>query len=291
MMVGAACIGADMWALYLSSARLQQAADAAVLSAASYLPANPALAQNVARSKAQMKGISESEIVYNRPAADGRSITMVVERNVPYRFARLLGLSQSLVTVKAVASTDSSHSAAGLLPIGVQCDAHCAAYQSITLRLAPTRGQTPGGSWRPLAMGGCKGCDVRQNYQRNLFNGYESPVSVGDTVSVEAGDQAAVTQSALVARLYAGSHSDPGATPVNYATGDPRRIEVPIVDFNSTGGNSDGSTALVHGFAALWMTSVDARGNINAQVLDSFATDTLLREQTGRGALTSVLLH
>lgn len=170
MMVGAACIGADMWALYLSSVRLQQAADAAVLSAAAYLPANPALAQSVARSKAQMNGIRESEIVYDRPAADGRSITMVVERNVPYRFARLFGLSQSLVTVKAVAITHSSRSAAGLLPIGIQYDARCAAYRSI-----------------------------------------------------------------------------------------------------------------------VWITSIDARGNIDAQVLDSFATDHPTHEQTGRHAPTSVL--
>ena len=110
MMVGAACIGADMWALYLSSVRLQQAADAAVLSGAVYLPANPALAQSAARSKARMNGIHESEIVYNRPVSDGKSITMVVERKVPYRFARLFGLSQSLVTVRAVAAIGSSKS-------------------------------------------------------------------------------------------------------------------------------------------------------------------------------------
>lgn len=107
MMVGAACIGADMWAVYLSSVRLQQAADAAVLSGAAYLPANPALAESAARSKARMNGIRENEIIYNLPASDGRSITMVVERNVPYRFARLFGLSQSLVTVKAVAGASS----------------------------------------------------------------------------------------------------------------------------------------------------------------------------------------
>ena len=113
-----------MWAIYLSSARLQQAADMAVMSGAVYLPANPTLAQSAARSKAQMNGIRENEIVYNRSASDGRSITMVVERNVPYRFARLCGLSQSLVIVKAVAGVSSSQSATGLLPIGVQYDAH-----------------------------------------------------------------------------------------------------------------------------------------------------------------------
>src|SRR5262249_5661728 len=91
--------------------------------------------QSVARSEAQMNGIRQSEIVYNGPASDGRSITMVVERNVPYRFARLFGLSQSLVTVKAVAIAGPFHSATGLLPIG--------------------------STWKPLAMGGCKRCAVR----------------------------------------------------------------------------------------------------------------------------------
>ena len=105
MIVGAACIGADMRVLYRTSARLQQATDAAVLCGAAYLPANPALAEIAARSKARMSGIREDEIVYSRPASDRRSITMVVERKVPYRFARLLGLSQSLVTVKAMAAT------------------------------------------------------------------------------------------------------------------------------------------------------------------------------------------
>ena len=138
MMVGAACIGADMWALYLSSVRLQQAADAAVLSGAVYLPANPALAQSAARSKARMNGIRESEIVYNRPASDGKSITMVVERKVPYRFARLFGLSQSLVTVRAVAAIGSSESATGLLPIGIHYDAHHAACRPVVRRwIAP----------------------------------------------------------------------------------------------------------------------------------------------------------
>jgi hypothetical protein len=116
MIVGAACIGADMRVLYRTSARLQQATDAAVLCGAAYLPANPALAEIAARSKARMSGIREDEIVYSRPASDRLSITMVVERKVPYRFAH------SLVTVKAMAATRSSPSAAGLLPIGINAN-------------------------------------------------------------------------------------------------------------------------------------------------------------------------
>ena len=139
VMVGAACLVADMWALYRGHARLQHAADAAVLAGAMYLPANPQLARSAARSNAEMNGISESEIVYNHPASDGRSITMVVERSVPYHLARLLGLSQSLVTVKARAGISDSESASGLLPIGVQCGARYTAHQPIVLKLAPRR--------------------------------------------------------------------------------------------------------------------------------------------------------
>ena len=138
-MVGAACLVADMWALYRGHARLQHAADAAVLAGAMYLPANPQLARSAARSNAEMNGISESEIVYNHPASDGRSITMVVERSVPYHLARLLGLSQSLVTVKARARISDSESASGLLPIGVHCGARYTAHQPMVLKLAPRR--------------------------------------------------------------------------------------------------------------------------------------------------------
>jgi hypothetical protein len=291
MMVGAACIGADMRALHSSSVRLQRAADAAVLSGAAYLPTNPALAESAARSKAQMKGIRQNEIIYDRPASDRRSITMVVERKVPYRFARLLGLSQSLVIVKAEAGISSFQSASGVLPIGIQYDAHYAVYQPIVLKIARLRDAGPDATWKPLAMGTCESCDARQNYRRNLINGYESPVSVGDTVSVEANDQTAATYSGLAARLISGTQSDPGETATNYATGDPRRIEVPMVDFNADGGNNGGSTVSVHGFAVLWITSVDAKGSMSAEFLDFMPSKGFSRSEEGPGTLTPLILQ
>ncbi len=218
-----------MRALYCSSVHLQQATNAAVLSGAVYLPTNPALAESAARSKAQMNGIRENEIVYDRPASDHRSITMVVERNVPYRFARLFGLSQSLVIVKAVAGIASFQSASGVLPIGIRYDAHYAMYQPISLAFERLRSAAPSGTWRPLAMEKCDGRDARQNYQRNLVNGCQSSVRVGDTVSVEVSDETDMTYSGLAAWLLPGMHSDPSATAANHPAGDPRRIEVPMV--------------------------------------------------------------
>lgn len=290
MMVGAACIGSDMWALYRSSARLQQAADAAVLTGAAYLPANPALAQSVARSKAHTNGILENEIVYNRPASDGRSIAIVVERQVPHRFERLFGLSRSLVVVKAVARVVPPRFATGLLPIGIQYDTHYAVYRPVVLKFASSESRASvAGTWRPLAMGVCDGCAADQNYRRNLTYGYAGPVSVGDTERVVEGDQAAVTQSELVARLHAGLRSDPDATAVNYATGDPRRIEVPIVEFNPDDSGNGGSIGSVQGFAMLWINSIDAEGNLNAEFMSLISPDKLAK--TDRGVLTSILLR
>ena len=122
--VGAVCLGGDMLALYLGAARLQRVADAAVLAGAAYLPANPALAQRAAQNTAQINGVDVGEIVYNHPGPDSRSITIVIERHVPYHYARVLGLSQSLVTVRAMAGVNASRSAVGLVPTAIQYDSH-----------------------------------------------------------------------------------------------------------------------------------------------------------------------
>jgi hypothetical protein len=281
-----------MWALYRGFARLQHAADAAVLAGAVYLPTNPKLARSAARSSAQMNGISESEIVYNQPASDGRSLTIVVERSVPYQFTRLFGLSQSLVTVKAVAGMSGSESASGLLPIGIQYGARYARYQPTELKLAPRRGTALAGNWKPLAMGVCSNCDPRRNYEHYLIGGYPNPVSVGEAIFVEVSDLVAATQSGLASRLYSSFQRDPAATPTNYAASDPRRVEVPIVDFNSgdRDGNNRGSMATIRGFAVLWVNSVDVEGNINVEFLDSTQVESP-RNNAVRGTLIPVLLQ
>jgi hypothetical protein len=269
VIVGAACIGADSWALHCSAVRLQALADKAVLTGAAYLPANPVTAERVALSKALTAGIGENEIVYNRPAADGRSITMVVERNIPYRFTRLFGLSQGQVIVKAVAACGRLDSAAGLVPIGIQYSDVIGhqAHRVIVLQLAPAERLATAGTWRPLELGSC---DAGCMPSRDALVPSQNPVEVGEVLRVsEGGDRSGAIRSALLARLDMGARSDPGASAANYATGDPRRIEVALVDFNRNRRGSSGPSASVRGFASLWLTSVDAQGKISAELLDS----------------------
>jgi hypothetical protein len=288
VMVGAACIGADSCALHRSAVRLQALADEAVPTGAAYLPANPVLAERAALSKALMVGIDENEIVYNRPAADGRSITLVLERNVLYPFARLLGLSQSQVIVKAVAASARSEQAAGLVPIGIQYAPDGTGYQAhraIILRPAPAERPATEGMWRPLEMGSCDAGCVPSH---GALVGFQSPIAEGDILRVQTGDRTAAIRSALLARLYMGARSDSGASATSYAIGDPRRIEVALVDFNRDGQDAVGSTASVRGFASLWLTFVDAQGNISAELLD-LSPGTA--PQTEVGGLRSVLLR
>lgn len=289
VMVGAACIGADSWALHRSAVRLQGLADEAVLTGAAYLPGNPVIAERAALSRALMTGIGENEIVYNRPAADGRSITMVVERNVPYRFTRMFGLSQGQVIVKAVAACGRPDSATGLVPIGIQYTPDGVGYRAhsaIVLQPASAERRATEGTWRPLELGSC---DAGCMPSRGVLVGSQGPVGVGEILRVsENGDRGGAIRSALLARLHMGARSDPGASAANYATGDPRRIEVALVDFNRDSPGASGSTASVRGFASLWLTFVDAQGNIGAELLDSSHAGA---SQTEARGLRSVLLH
>ena len=116
MIVGALCIGTDTWALYSCSLDLRRATYTAVMSGVRYLPANPVLAERTTIKVAELNGILAGEIVYSRPDADGESITMVVARHVPYRFARFFGLSQN-VTVRAVAHVTDADTSPGALRI------------------------------------------------------------------------------------------------------------------------------------------------------------------------------
>ena len=285
--VGAACVGADSWALRRSSVRLQALADGAVLTGAAYLPGNRTVAERVALTKALTSGIGENEIVYIRPAEDGSSITTVVERNVPYHFTRLFGLSQGRVIVKAVAASGRPDSAAGLVPIGIQYapdGIRYRAHRAIILRPAPAERAATDGMWRPLEPGSC---DTGCTPSRCASVGSQSHVDLGDVLRVCKNDGVAI-RSALLARLHIGVRSDPGASAANYAIGDPRRIEVALVDFNRDSQGASGPTASVRGFASLWLTSVDAQGNISAELLDLSPAGGPETEASG---LKSVLLH
>lgn len=102
-LVGAVAIATDFAILYSDCARAQQAADAAVLAGARYLPSNPSSAIRIARTCAALNGVKPDEIVSTNVGTDQLSITISISRSVPYLFSKVFGTAKGRVGVVATA--------------------------------------------------------------------------------------------------------------------------------------------------------------------------------------------
>jgi len=106
-LVGAVAIATDIAILYSDCARAQQAADAAVLAGARYLPSNPSSAIRTARTCAAFNGVRPDEIVSANVGPDHLSITISISRSVPYLFSKVFGTANGKVGVVATARINS----------------------------------------------------------------------------------------------------------------------------------------------------------------------------------------
>ncbi|MGH7949051.1 MAG: pilus assembly protein TadG-related protein, partial [Candidatus Binataceae bacterium] len=185
-LIGAIALGVDMSVFYFNWAKLQRAADAAALAGARYLPANTASATSAANNYATLNSIAGSEIALNQIAGDHQSITIQLSRDVPYYFAKVLGLSSGQVVARATAGLQTAGAARKVVPIGVQYNTTYTYGQQLTLNT----GVAPG-NWDPLALGGT-GASI---YGDNIVNGYQGVIHVGDYVPTETGVMAGPTRS------------------------------------------------------------------------------------------------
>jgi hypothetical protein len=69
---------------YVNWMRLQKAADAAAIAGANYLPGNPAMAINTARTYVRLNGVSAGEIISAAISPDQQQITIKLMRRVPF---------------------------------------------------------------------------------------------------------------------------------------------------------------------------------------------------------------
>jgi len=125
-LIGGMALGADVGVFYYNWMQLQKAADSAVLAGANYLTGVPSTTDNsqvvgTTNQYAQLNGIKSAEIVSTTVAGDAKSVTILLQRTVPYYFARVLGLSQGIVSVRATAGINDTIAPLGLLPIGLPC--------------------------------------------------------------------------------------------------------------------------------------------------------------------------
>jgi Flp pilus assembly protein TadG len=125
-LIGAVGLCADVGVLYFNWVQLQKAADSAALAGALHLTGIPATTDNstvvaTADHYAQLNGIKSAEIVSTTVAGDAKSVTIQLQRTVPYLFARVLGLTNGAVAARATAGINNASSYRGMLPIGLPC--------------------------------------------------------------------------------------------------------------------------------------------------------------------------
>lgn len=144
-LIGAMALGADVAVFYFNHMQLQKAADAAALAGASYLPSDPATATATAQTYATNNGIKNTDTFNSQTLANDTELEVTIQRTVPYFFARLLGLTNGIVGVEAIAQNSGSTST-------VNCGPNCPVAGATGSNT--TAGSGAVGSGAPFA-GGC----------------------------------------------------------------------------------------------------------------------------------------
>jgi len=272
VLLGAVALGTDVAIFYFNWVQLQKAADSAALAGANWLPDNASQATTTANQFAQSNAVKASEIVSTTVAADRLSISITLQRTVPYYLARVLGLTNGIVTTSATAAPQfppstlnagtpgqvppggdnnggnggscASVGSCGLVPIGLDSKTVYTDGTQITLQ----QGQLGPGNWDLLALGGVGGSNLRTN----IANGYNSMVSVGDWVTTEPGKKVGPVDQGFQDRLNTASSADPNGTFSSHTLNDPRVMILPVVDWQDPNGRS---SVQVKAFASVWLDS------------------------------------
>ncbi|MGZ6193625.1 MAG: pilus assembly protein TadG-related protein [Candidatus Binataceae bacterium] len=306
-LLGAIGLGADLSVLYYNWVILQKAADASALAGASKLTGDSATTSNSAvvstgTTYAHTNGIGRAtDTILVSPAADDKSVSVYLSRQVPYFFLQLVGVKSGKVTAKATAGVQPTNGICGAAPFGLPCrqgcngngcygqgaaagagDATCGgAYTFNTSNLsAGTQVQLKSnqsitgvpGNWDPLAIGG----NGASTYRSNIGNGEAQVLHAGDSIATETGDIVGPTAQGFSDRGLSLPNSTVATVPASpYTTldaTDPHIVVVPLVDFTAAGKN--GKTAVpVLDFVTLYVTGlVGGNNTVVATVIPPVAT-------------------
>lgn len=253
VLLGAGAFGTDLASYYWNAFQLQNAADAAVLSGAKFLPCNSSQATTTAQNIAKADGATSSE-VSGQPTYSGstacapsngfNTITMTLTRSVPFYFGRVVGVNHGTVSVSATAQVQGVNGVNNPTPIGLQ---YSAGY---------TLGETP----FALAGYGSPWGNSPGNWGPVTYNG--TTVTVGETISSRPGNgNCQGCEQQLAQQLINDYNNGISNYPSDYVNssgasispGNPRLVVVPLVNWSTCTGNC---SLTVLGFANLWITGV-----------------------------------
>jgi Flp pilus assembly protein TadG len=302
VLLGAMALCTDVGLFYFNWMQLQKAADAAALAGANQLTAVPdpsgtvaANAVSTAEGYACLNGINDpnntnpticpnpvqnasyvDQVASTNVDPNDTQLSIKLTRQVPYFFARVLGLNSGSVAAAATAQVGQGVNTFnnGLFPAGIQCDKPCSSIanmdpgQSVVFGQKFAGGLAPG-NWQWLDLGQGTGASDLSNA---IANGVAGTYSIGENISSTSGTNynSSVVQDGFQARVNEHNSKFPavdytkvcgnGGNPNNIPLDDPLLITVPVVDF---GGCSGDCTMAIEGFADVYLTamSVDKSGN------------------------------
>ncbi|MZQ76184.1 MAG: hypothetical protein GT589_08565 [Peptoclostridium sp.] len=266
-LMGFAAIAVDVGMVAKAKSDVQNAADAAALAGAQYLP-NEEDAIEKADSYAGKNGASIKEVdpSFND---DPTKIEVVCTKNVQYAFAKFLGYTNTDVDARAVAQKiDSSTGISGLRPWALKnqyeveggtkkeptsewVDYIYTYGQEFVLKVGGGGGSQ--GYYGVVAFGdqNANSADV---YKDNITNGYDGIVKIGDFIMDGPGNM-------NVKNVINALMTESGDTEGDYTKakiGNSRVVLIPKID---------AQTKEVIGFAAIYLKSVDNQGYITANFL------------------------
>ncbi len=281
-LIGSVALGTDVAVHYWNWTQMQKAADAGVLAGANWLPDDPQRAIATAQAFAESNGVLAAEVSTPTVAADDLSISMTVQRTVPYYFARVLGMTNATMQVSAKAAPEGATQCVGsstcggpppgggpqlppascnntgdcqVIPIGLDHNTPYSNGESIALQ----QGQVGPGNWDLLALGGTGG----NNLRGNIADGYSGLITVGDWVTTEPGKKVGPVDQGFQDRLNAAASSDPTGTYSSHSATDPRVMVLPIVDWEHQNGRK---LVQVDAFATVWLDSYNG-GVVNVHFI------------------------
>ncbi|MGQ9513289.1 pilus assembly protein TadG-related protein [Thermodesulfitimonas sp.] len=246
-LLGFGALVTDVGLLMLNRERVANAADAAALAGAAFLPENPAAAVSTAQEYALKNGAQPGEVSVTL-GPDGKSITVDAVHAVSFSLARVLGFTASTVSGHAKAEVRAVSELYGAAPLGVR-EQNLEFGRLYDLKVGGGAGEH--GNFGALALGGYGA----NNYGENLRRGYQAWLKVGDILETEPGNMSGPTRRAVEDRI----RGHESCTWQNHCRDCPRIIYTPV--YRVVGELQGRSQVQVVGFAAFFLDGTTGSGN------------------------------
>ena len=244
-LLGFMALVTDIGLIVANRQQLVNTMDAAALAGALELPDNPAQAIQVAQEYAKKNNFNPADLVAEI-SIDNSTISVSGEKDVDMVFARVLGIYSQTVSANSCATVEGMTSARGAAPLTISDEELKGVNfgDKRTLKYQKWKdGPLGPGNFGALALGDT-GADT---YRKNLIEGYDKTIKVGDKYDTEPGNMSGPT-GGINERIARCCH---GCTVNHFVTGCPRVIIVPVHQYAP--GLFGRDALIIKGFAAFFV--------------------------------------